>query len=122
MNVRGRDVLRGLIGEVDLDEFLETYWRKTYVRTSGTDDRFSTLFSWSQLSSAVELIHPESERLALLSQGATVDPGAFLDYERPRAPRISVPLLYGEVRKGATLRVTGIDSYCDTLKEVAGSL
>jgi ribosomal protein L16 Arg81 hydroxylase len=120
MNLRddSRSWLSDLLGPVQVDEFLSTYWLKRHLFCRGPAHRFSPLLSWAQLNDLLEHHWREAFRFRLARQGRDLDPASYTD-QGPFGPRIRPKDVTDHLRRGATLSFDAIDELHEPLRRLA---
>jgi ribosomal protein L16 Arg81 hydroxylase len=92
-----------LIAPLRRQEFLGTYWGKSFIHISGQKGRFSHLLTWDELSAILEQHRLTPPRLKLSQNGRAVDADHYMTPAKFGVPRLDSGKLALCLAEGASL-------------------
>jgi ribosomal protein L16 Arg81 hydroxylase len=120
------DFVGDLISPMPARNFLDAYWGKHFVHVEGSRNKFSHLFSWDQLNTALEQYPFEPPRLRLNRDGRDIGVEQYISTEnlgnREIVRRLKSSEMINELRHGATLILSSADDLSFPLKDLCKGL
>jgi ribosomal protein L16 Arg81 hydroxylase len=110
-------MLKDLLAPVSLEDFFREYWTCRFLHVPGEPDKFSGLYSWDALNTALENHRFDEKRLVLFHAGKRIDSDRYLSDRMVNAGKLTT-----ELSNGATLIFNACEETWPALRELCASL
>ena len=94
-----------VIAPLERSAFLADHWERSWLRLSGTADRFGDLLRWDELSAILENTRIAPPHIHLSKDGQAIAPERYVHVPpgAGNSPRIDSGRLVAQLAEGATL-------------------
>jgi ribosomal protein L16 Arg81 hydroxylase len=109
-----------VISPLTREDFLTSYWGKSFVRLPGRPRRFESLLPWSGLNEILERHRLQPPRFVLYQDGKPVEPSRYLVFRGEGSQgSLKCPDLMNCLSAGATLVLDQVDELAPRVRELA---
>ena len=118
--------IENLFRPLSTKDFIEKHYGHSHLHLRGESDRWSSVFSWTQLNQALSSQRLECPRLRLVKNGSEIDQNSYSEPITPRLGnvyrRLRMDRLAATLQAGATLVLDQVDELSPSSADLAFEL